>query len=220
MCDSSVAHVYWGAQLKESVCCSWASWGRCNHSPRVWPSDGKGGKVELEIQHFKQCYSPTQQLILPWTLEEKGFLSVDWSLPCRLRAAQSVWGPWGGETYSRLRLRWDLSHPWKAGSLRSGSSRARWGQSGDWSAFISWPMRVSLMNSITSPTWPSSSCDPQSKHSVPRSAIKTSLSLISHSSLRAWPFKIFWGMLVRIAGPVRTVSHLIPEAPWEAKSHL
>lgn len=62
---TSVAHIYWGAQLKESVCLA-VGWER--------------GEVELEI-HVSQCYFPTQQLDSPMNSEREEGSSVDRSLP-------------------------------------------------------------------------------------------------------------------------------------------
>jgi len=106
---TSVAHVYWGAQLKESVCCSQPPEGDANPFPRSLAVGWERGEVELEI-HISQCYFPTQQVDSPMNSEEK-------RVPVWTGASLQTEGrpgvgevPEGGRGTASLRLRWDLSH--------------------------------------------------------------------------------------------------------------
>ena len=130
--------------------------------------------MELEIR-ISQCYFPTQQLDSPMNSEREGGSQCEPGPLCR-RGAVQEWSevPEGGR--GTASLRWALSHLWKSESLRVGSSRG----------LLRAVWRLKCIHLLThksladeshhTPPWPSSSCDPQSKRSVPRSAMKPSLS--------------------------------------------
>lgn len=164
---------------------------------------GKGARWTGNII-FRNVTSPPSNWILPWTLKrcsQCGLSLQVWGLLSRVGEVPEV-----GRHTASLRLRWDLSHPWKLGPWGQ-EQQGCWGQS-ETEVPISLTHEFPLMNSITSPTWPSSSCD--SSQSIQSFQLKIKNFPLIYTA-EGLALHNLWECWIK-AGPVRTVSHLIPEA--------
>lgn len=199
----------------------WASWGRCKSIPQEsGHPDGKGARWNWKYI-FRNVTSPPSNWILPWTLKEKGVPSVGRSLPAGWGPPRSGWGPRGRETYSQP--------PPKVGPVSPLESWVPEGREQQGPAEGSLETEVHSYPDPWESHWWIPSHPPHGpalvvtpSQSIQSPGLQLNLpSLISHLAEGLALQNLLGNACWIKAGPVRTVSHLIPEAPWEAKrSHL